>query len=384
MPVNEWSNVHAQGYLDLGLLIPELVQRVDVTKGPFTLTQGAFAMAGSANYRLGAPPTERGWRAAYTLGTTNRHRLFASYSPADGDGRSYVGFELTHDDGFGEGRALDRGTFNARATLFERGLHRLAVFALAGAGRFALPGTVRNDDVAAGRVDFYGRYDERTHGLSARALAGAVYDWSAGGHALTLTLYGGYRRLSLLENYTGYLYDAENGDRRDQRQETTSFGLDLAHQVALLPRFTLRLGGGLRGDAFDQRVQHVGQELELLSTQRDLVGTQLLAHVRAGLRWTPIDALRIDAGARVDLVHASFEDRREQETGNDQLAAVSPRLSLRWDASDALGLFAAYGRGFRPPEARAFTSEEVADTGVGEELYTGGDPAITTSDAIEL
>src|SRR5690554_6959956 len=79
MPLNEWSNIHAQGYIDLGIIIPEMLKSVVVTKGPFTLAQGPFAMAGSAHYHLGVPSENLGWRAAYTIGTTNRHRIFAGY-----------------------------------------------------------------------------------------------------------------------------------------------------------------------------------------------------------------------------------------------------------------------------------------------------------------
>ncbi|HKY40289.1 MAG TPA: TonB-dependent receptor plug domain-containing protein [Polyangiaceae bacterium] len=84
VPLNEWSNVHAQGYLDLGFVIPELISVVQVTKGPFTLKQGGFAMAGSADYHLGVAEEDRGLRTAYTLGSTNRHRGPRDLQPAGG------------------------------------------------------------------------------------------------------------------------------------------------------------------------------------------------------------------------------------------------------------------------------------------------------------
>src|SRR5690606_30277894 len=52
IPINEWSNIHGQGYVDLGFVIPEVVDSVEVVKGPFSLEQGAFATAGSVHYRL--------------------------------------------------------------------------------------------------------------------------------------------------------------------------------------------------------------------------------------------------------------------------------------------------------------------------------------------
>ena len=96
--INEWSNVHAQGYLDLAMIIPEMIQSIKVTKGPFTLDQGAFGMAGSVDYHLGLPSEEHGWRTAYTMGTTNRHRLFVSYAPTGHSNDHFMGVAVTHDE----------------------------------------------------------------------------------------------------------------------------------------------------------------------------------------------------------------------------------------------------------------------------------------------
>ncbi|MEN0062496.1 MAG: TonB-dependent receptor [Myxococcota bacterium] len=386
MPINEWSNIHAQGYLDLAIIIPEMIREVAVTRGPFTPEQGAFGMAGSANYRLGIPMNDLGWRAAYTVGTTNRHRIFARYTPRDDSGQQFVGFEATHDDGFGDNRALNRATFNGRVRLFDldRG-GTLHLTGLGGYSRFELPGTLRNDDVQAGQVDFYGAYDPLSQGMSARARLALRYDWRGEGHEVSLTGYAGYRRLELLENFTGFLINPKDGDRRDQFQETQSFGLFASQTSSLFKPLTLRTHLGLRGDVFSQREDNVGQELELLGERRDLKGIQLIGHAFAGVRWSPVERLRIDAGARADLIHMRATDRLEDGTPGDHTFVVpSPRVTAQWRPFDAFGLFFAYGRGFRPPEARALSTFDPGRTGIGEEVFTGGAPAATVSDALEL
>src|SRR6266508_5479912 len=47
MPVNMPTHGHGQGYADINFLIPELVQSVNVRKGPYFADQGDFASAGS-------------------------------------------------------------------------------------------------------------------------------------------------------------------------------------------------------------------------------------------------------------------------------------------------------------------------------------------------
>ena len=74
IPINEASNVHGQGYADLGFVIPETVGGITARKGPFDLEQGWFATAGSVDLAL-AIPNARGRRVGYELGSTNRHRL---------------------------------------------------------------------------------------------------------------------------------------------------------------------------------------------------------------------------------------------------------------------------------------------------------------------
>lgn len=385
LPINEWSNIHAQGYVDLGFIIPEVIQAVNATKGPFTLGQGAFAMAGSADYQLGVAEADRGVRTTYTVGTTNRHRAVVTFSPKDGDGEDFIATEALHDDGFGQNRAINRATLLGRTRLFDSAKHgTLSVLGSGYVARFALPGTLREEDVQAGRVGFYDTYDPAGNGLSARGLVGLFHEWTQGDHQLTSKAYGGYRRLELLENYTGFLYDPVNGDRRAQAQDSVSFGVSTAYGLRL-NQVGLEAGLGVRGDVLDQAQTHLDQSEAPVEAERALDGAQTLTHALLGLRWRPVESLNVAGGARLDVAAVSVEDRLNNNASDGGvLAAVSPRFTAEWRALTTWRWFAAYGRGFRPPEARAFTSFEPEDTGISEDLYTGGDPAMTLTDSLEV
>ena len=385
VPVNEWSNVHAQGYIDLGIVIPEIVRSVVVTKGPFALHQGAFATAGTAEYQLGISPDDLGWRLQYTAGTTNRHRLFGAYSPDTGDGDELVAAEATHDEGFGENRRLDRVTAAGRVHLFDRpGEGTLSLFGAGGFSRFELPGVVRNDDVAAGRIGFYDTYDDASRGTSGRGMLTLGYELHRVGQDLDLAGYGGYRYLRLRENFTGFLIEPTDGDRRRQEQATWSCGFTGASTTSLAETLALRTGLGAHLDILDQREDKLGQALERHDTRRDLSGTQLAAHALLGLRWMPIDSIRVDAGSRMDMVYVAVtDDVADGSRGGGILVAVLPRATLRWRVFTDLLVVVAYGRGFRPPEARAFSEFDPERAGISTDVYQGGEPKITVSDAIE-
>lgn len=386
IPVNEWSNIHAQGYIDLGFIIPEAIKSVEVTKGPFTLGQGAFGMTGSADYRLGIPEGDRGTRSTYTVGTTNRHRGLVTYSPADGDGEDFIAAEAMHDDGFGQNRSIDRGTLLGRVRLFDDAEH--GTLSLLGSGylaEFELPGTLRNEDAKAGRVGFYDAYDHAGSGLSSRGLLALSHKWKKDDHELSSVLYAGYRRLELLENYTGFLIDAQNGDRRAQAQTARSFGASFDYALRLNETLDLEAGMGTRGDVLRQSQKHMDQEQMLLDTERELSCVQTLTHALLGLRFQPLDELLLATGARVDIASISVEDHvASASRSSGAFLALSPRATAEWSVITPFRVFAAYGRGFRPPEARSLTTFEPERTGLSEDLYTGGDPRMTVADSFEV
>jgi outer membrane receptor protein involved in Fe transport len=52
MPLNMRTHAHGQGYADLNLLLPELLERVDYFKGTYTARNGDLSSAGSADFHL--------------------------------------------------------------------------------------------------------------------------------------------------------------------------------------------------------------------------------------------------------------------------------------------------------------------------------------------
>lgn len=365
MPVNEWSNVHAQGYLDLGFVIPELVSSVRVTKGPFTLGQGAFALAGSADYHLGVAEQDRGLRASYTVGTSNRHRSLVTYTPREGDGHDFIASEAVHDEGFGERRGVSKGTLLARRELF--GSERFGALRWWGGAyvaRFELPGALRSDDLGSGRVGFRDSYADGLRGASLRAQSGLDYRLSRGATQLQALAHVGVRRLEVFENFTGYLYDPEYGDFRLQQQDAVSLGVALHLSTPLAAGLVAQLAAGTNADLLDQQQQHTDSAEQPLTEERALRATQALTHALAGLSATVGHDLHLDGGARFDLVQVAVA-----EGGGGALASVSPRAVAEWRALESTRFFAAYGRGFRPPEASAFQS---------------GEPNLTLSDSFEL
>ena len=297
-----------------------------------------------------------------------RARTMASYSPRGSDGSRFVAAEIMADRGFGENRDSRRAVVAVRQHLYESRHNRVSALVIGHTAQFGLPGTTSAREYEAGHIDFYGAHDNGRGGAQ-RAL-GAI-DWTLENEHqhLRVLAWSGYRRLELMENFTGFLERPEEGDRRVQQHRGIPFGLRADHRVLLGHRVELQTGLGVRGDVLEQSEQRVDLERRPFETTRAAAAVQADIWALAGVRWMVAPSLELGAGTRVDVIAISADDLSGEPGalgGKGVRVAASPKFHLRWAPLEQLELFAAYGRGFRPPEARAFTSYDPERMGLSE------------------
>ena len=83
MPVNEPTHAHGQGYTDLNFMIPDLVDGLSYTKGPYYANVGDFGAVGSIHLDYRDVIADQ---AQVTAGMFGFQRLFSAGSQALGDG----------------------------------------------------------------------------------------------------------------------------------------------------------------------------------------------------------------------------------------------------------------------------------------------------------
>jgi len=230
-PANQAGNIHGNGYADLHFLIPELVESVRVLEGPFDSRQGNFAVAGSAEYRLGLK--QKGMTLKGSLGTHGMRRLLALWRPASGDGQSFVGAQIYQTQGFGQNRDARSASAMAQ-TLFpvaETLSLRLFSFAYFGSGHSA--GVLREDDLQAGKKGFFDSYDLGQGGDSAQLGLLASLVGKEGAFRHEQRVFFGFRHMRLRENFTGFVLDlqlphqslhAQRGDMLDKTSQSFMAG----------------------------------------------------------------------------------------------------------------------------------------------------------------
>ncbi|MCX4240005.1 TonB-dependent receptor [Paraliomyxa miuraensis] len=394
VPINERSNVHANGYLDLGFVIPEVVQALEVKKGSVRLEQGAFATAGSVEYRLGVPRALRGTQVGYEFGSTGRHRAVMVHAPRRRGPETFVAATAFTDQGYGENREARGAAALGKGRLWHgRGVFVDVLGGVHAAG-FGLPGTLRLSDVNTGRVGFYDAYLQDTGGESSRALAALITRVERERGSLQLTAHGQGRRLSLDENFTGWLGTirefrgdprAELGDRHLQRQDEVRGGLRLHGHWHVTSRITLRIEGHWDGSTIEQQVDELTPQRAIWRVERDLHIDQHELGLGPGIRWRPLSWLRLEAGVRAEAYTARVVDHRTDDARSRgaRVTAV-PRVAAQALLGRHWQLFGAYGRGFRPPEARAFTLPTTPPPDEDLDRYRGGQPRMTVADNAEV
>jgi TonB family protein len=388
IPINAPSHVHGQGYADLGFVIPEAVHYVRVTEGVYDPAQGDFAVAGSVDFELGVQ--ERGLHARTSYGSFNTQRQLVLWAPEGQPQESFGAAFYTSTDGFGAQRDGQSAGALAQHVVGTGEVRVRLVGSLYGA-RARLAGVLRKDDIDRGRVGFYDVYDDpvaqNQSAFASQVRLGVFVEQSgARGGKSEAGVWLAQQAFRLQEAFTGYVersrFNPEwvgRGDLIEQENDMQSLGLSARHQTqryALARWAQAMLTVGLQG-----RFDRIEQAQNLLQPPQNetwdqrvdasITGTDIGGYADLELRIN--HRLTFGAGVRADALHYAVDDRlgnfipafrrdsyivgfRRSAFG----IAVGPRLRAELRVTPWLSALAAYGQGYRSPQARLLEDGESA------------------------
>ncbi|ANW05170.1 TonB-dependent receptor [Bradyrhizobium icense] len=328
MPVNMPTHGHGQGYADINFLIPELVQSVNVRKGPYFADQGDFASAGAVaiDYVNRLPKNV----AELTFGSFGYRRALAAGSTAVGAGTLLSAFEGVAYNGpwdvpdnvrklngvlrYSQGTATDGLTLSAMA--YSNGWNSTD--------------QVAQRAIDQGIIGRFGTLDPTDGGVSSRFSLSSNWAQSSAYGQSKINAYVINSSLRLYNNFTYFLDDPVNGDQFSQMDRRTVYGLNASHA------FDMRIGGvetqtrvGLQTRSDDI---HVGLfktlQRETLSTVRE----DSVSEGNVGLwadttaRWT--DWLRTTVGIREDYFAGRVTSDTPQNSAHAQASMTSPKAGI--------------------------------------------------------
>ncbi|NVJ13470.1 TonB family protein [Myxococcus sp. AM010] len=405
VPLNEVSHAHGHGYADTYFIIPELVESLRVTEGPYDASQGDFGVAGTVEYQLGL--ARRGLTASLSTGSYAARRLSLVWGPPEASEATFVGLLLRQGHGFGPNRSYANAGLMAQVELRVGDESRLRLFGTSYGMRFASPGVVRETDVVDARMpcapdadsQFFCSYDPNQGGAGQRHLLSAeLQSRLKRGGRFVQQGYVILRQTRIRDNFTGFLLDTTPPDGQSQRGDNTEGyyrGSTLGLRGRYVPGLTLlgqpqplELGYVARYDDVrtrSRRLRDSGGVPYATVFDNQVRTTNLGAY--ASLRVAPLSWLTLRGGVRLDTFlfgvddfNRPTQDRDGPRLPDESLEAygffASPRASAELRLTPRLTWLTSAGLGARSSDAAALSDAELApyarvasgETGLGWRL----------------
>lgn len=350
MPVNFRTHAHAQGYMDLNFIIPEIVERVDFQKGPYFADTGDFSLAGSNSMktydRLESNFTE------LTLGSRDESRLVTANSFDYGGGTLLYALEHQQTNGFFD-LEQDVRKFNGLLKYTGTIAGIPSRITLSGYdSTWASTNQIPERAVKNNSIDRFGFIDPDLGGESYRYSLSGNFEFEN----WDLNLYATSYYMSLINNPTYLLNNPINGDEFEQEDERRLFGGSLRNQVES-ELFGIPVARSIGADIRYDDVT----ELNLFNTIsrrrtgsiRDDEAQEFSLGIFGELQFQFTETLRGTIGARIDHYDFDVDALRTKNSGSDSDSLLQPKLGLAYLANENLEFYANYGHGFHSNDVRA-------------------------------
>jgi TonB family protein len=374
MPINLPSHAHGQGYTDLNFVIPEVLEKMEVEKGPYSADKGDFATAGAVN--LVTRDVIEKSQITLEGGTFGTGRLVGILAPQIGVLHPWFAVELYTTNGPFQ-NPEDQLRYNLQSKLtWEIGTHtKASLFFTAYGSGWSASGLIPTYLVDEGKLSPWGSLDPTEGGQTQRQQV--ILSLSSRPDPETrfkVSLSVEHYALAIFNNFTFDLRDPLNGDEIEQDDERVVVLADLRYDKTFRPVLqgfiTGSVGAQFRDDSINAQLWHVKQRVRLpqcFAIENPCVDTndnQLDAAAYAQLDWKINRIFRVIAGVRGDLFEFDVHSLTLQTMQTDvdfpsnlaptvQAGIVSPKLSVTATPLQQLELFLNFGSGFHSNDARS-------------------------------
>lgn len=371
IPLNEPSQTHGHGYLDLHFLIPESLDRIRIIKGSYDPEYGNFATAGAIDL---ITRTRAAVGAMGAGGGSHQTMKAIAYGGTTGARyTNYLAAEWGHTAGFTDpGRADAYRGFTSQTipvgaasslTLMSAHYHQTS----------AVADIIPKGLVDAGLVDPYGAIDDTDRVESLRHLVGCTWDWADGERNARIQGYYNYKDTTIWSNYTFYYWndfwrdrgvdaifsEPDLGDQQELFDRRHYFGVNAHYQRPFRWRerlFDTKVGIQWRLDVVDQVLANTRERDRFnVINALDFTESAVGIYLKENIVLTPW--LRIVTGLRTDVFLYSGSGTQDEPTINWVIDDVekewkeaawifSPKASLIVSPFEDWEVYLNYGEGF--------------------------------------
>lgn len=354
MPVNNRTHAHGQGYTDINFIIPEMIESLDYSKGPYYGKEGDFANAGSVRMHSKSEMDDTLIKLGFGQFGYQRVLLAGGSQGAfSNDGRFISALDISGYDGpwqmpqeqeklsalakYSYGNAINGGSFSLMA--FDN--------------QWTATDQIPQRYIDNGG-DRYDSLDDTTGGESHRYSINYQGWLDIAGKALEMNVYAIDYGLNLFANHT-YATDPVNGDQIRQYDERKIMGASLLYDVLPTVNGEWQLGLDIRHDDI--------ADVSLSAAEKRKVREVLIRHavqetgvglfVQNNHSWSENFSTQI--GARWDYLQGRVENRLSTEINKASDSMLSPKFNAVYSSSENTHWFVNYGQGYHSNDARGFS-----------------------------
>ena len=379
VPVNLPGHALTNGYGDLTPLIPELLGRVILTRGPFDVRFGANALGGSVQFNTQDSPTPG---AALSVGSFDFGRGYAALPLAMAGAEGYASLVVSNTSGYRTNSELRQiNSFNKLSFAMPGGTGavRLQLFA----DRFGAPGYLRREFVEGGSLSPRTAINGTDGGNT--DLQVLAFNYTQSGDApLTVTSYVQRSELDRFANRASTTPISETiAGQAQQIDDRVVFGTTVEKYFRWAQRDgsggDLFVGAGLRRDKAASKIFNTIQRVQGTKTE-DTDFTLTNPFVYAQGSWKPLASLKLVAGVRYDSLRYDINDKVRKLNVSPTVGVVQPKAGIAFTPLPGFSLFANYGKSFLPPSATggqlsrnpSLEAPELATREIGVQYSTPG------------
>ncbi len=354
--VNLSSHAHGQGYADLHFLIPETVQTADYYKGPHEVSLGNFAVSGAAKFSSKDKLHRNLVKLEY--GQYNFARALTMISLVDKNNfltenqeSAYIAIEGTFNKSFFESdQDLRRLNTFTKYTVALSDNHELKTSISTFHSDWNASGQIPLRAVESGLIDRFGAIDDQEGGDTKRIHVNAQLNSSISEETqLTNQLYYVSNKYNLFSNFSFFQNDPVHGDMIHQQEDRSIYayqGNVAIKDLFEIPNSTTTFGWSVQyNDNHIGLNNTVGRALREVVNKFEIKETNYALFLKERIQITP--KLTALAGIRGDFFDFNVtEIFPTPQQGSTTAFRFSPKLSLFYDATENIQLYAKASSGF--------------------------------------
>lgn len=372
IPVNMVSHGHGQGYADLHFTIPEIVDSIDVFKGPYFARYGNFSTAGSVMYRT--KDRIDGNILKFEGGEFNTQKVTGMFqAPTINENRNaYFAGQYYNTDG-----AVESNQDFQRLNLFGKFItdlndtSKLSFSASSFSSAWDASGQIPQRAIDSGLITRFGTIDDLEGGQTGRQNINIIYTLTDEDNSqFTIQPYFSRYNFKLFSNFTFFLDDTENGDMIEQTDDRTILGFNTEYKYkrsisSLI--YNTTVGGGFRADDIAVSLWHSPNRRRLKqNVDSEIIERNLYIWTQEEFVINP--KLRFQLGLRCDYFTFNVEDHLDtlsdetvvlpHASGYAQEVIVNPKINIVYSPIKSSDVFLNFGTGFHSNDARDVVIEQ--------------------------